>query len=387
MILEHPDRHLTDQEFYTHLKFSLLMSGGFDEDEDSEIALYRLSIGEEEYYEVFSRIYMAWQFTETSVIVEKDSYEFEDSFDKAKEEVEKKPDDEKNKLKKLLDKISKGKGLKAEEIGQLSWVWDKIYGQIRFTPRQYKVWEKVSEIFQGEIDKYLDSLINDNLQIAKKNYYKFERQKDVLIRLIEEDKKIGLYGKNFIITEKIDDAGNVVRSPDFCIIQTVYALQKLGYLKVNNVWESYEYTGLNNDKTIRFININLTLEDVFVEEINNRYKRENPKVVIEKFDAKTGLLTFSGQQIELSKKGKETDSVLLMKTLLKSESNDWLHNDQILEDWGYTDDDIKAVPKNKVYFAGLKINNAVALKTKLDDLIEINTTKARINPKYRKVDE
>jgi len=47
----------------------------------------------------------------------------------------------------------------------------------------------------------------------------------------------------------------------------------------------------------------------------------------------------------------------------------------------------KELPKNKVYFAGQKINNAVALKTQIEDFIECNTTKARINPKYRKVDE
>jgi predicted RNA-binding Zn ribbon-like protein len=98
-------------------------------------------------------------------------------------------------------------------------------------------------------------------------------------------------------------------------------------------------------------------------------------------------LKFAGQDIELSKKGKQTDAVLLLKTLLKEQTSDWKHNDEILTDWGYTDADQKKVPKNKVYFAGQKINNAVALKAQIEDFVECNTSKARINPKYRKVDE
>jgi hypothetical protein len=76
-----------------------------------------------------------------------------------------------------------------------------------------------------------------------------------------------------------------------------------------------------------------------------------------------------------------------MRTLLTAKNDEWKHNDEILSDWGLTDEDMKKVPKNKVYFAGQKINNAVALKTQIADFIECNTSKARINPKYRKVDE
>jgi hypothetical protein len=105
------------------------------------------------------------------------------------------------------------------------------------------------------------------------------------------------------------------------------------------------------------------------------------------FDDKTGVLKFADQEIALAKKGKETDSVLLMRTLLKESVGEWKFNDEILVDWGYSDELQIELPKNKVYFAGQKINNAIALKTKINDFIECNTTKARINPKYLKVDE
>src|SRR3989344_6671900 len=121
MILDSPNKHLTDQEFFTHIKFLLLMSGKFDEDED-KVSLTLLSIGEEEEYEIFSRIYMAWQFTETDVLLDKGVYGFEESFSKAKEEIDKKPDNEKKELKKLLNKVTTGKTFKAEEVVTLSWV-------------------------------------------------------------------------------------------------------------------------------------------------------------------------------------------------------------------------------------------------------------------------
>ena len=99
------------------------------------------------------------------------------------------------------------------------------------------------------------------------------------------------------------------------------------------------------------------------------------------------LLKFAGQEIELAKKGKETDAVLLLETLIKVEDDEWKFNDEILNEWGYTEADVKRLPKNKVYFAGKKINTAVALKTQIEDFIECSTSKARINPKYKKVDE
>ena len=110
-----------------------------------------------------------------------------------------------------------------------------------------------------------------------------------------------------------------------------------------------------------------------------------PLKVIGAFDPKSGILKFAGQDIELSNSGKHTDAVLLMTTLLKAEPSEWMHNDEILRDWGYNEDDTVRLPKKKVYFAAKKVNTTVAIKTKVEDLIDFNTAKARINPKYLKV--
>jgi len=112
-----------------------------------------------------------------------------------------------------------------------------------------------------------------------------------------------------------------------------------------------------------------------------------PLKLVEAFDSKSGVLSFAGQEIELSNSGKHTDAVLLMTTLLKAEPSEWMHNDEILRDWGYNEDDTERLPKKKVYFAAKKVNTAIAIKTKVEDLIDFNTAKARINPKYLKVDK
>ena len=200
-----------------------------------------------------------------------------------------------------------------------------------------------------EMDKYLDNFINNRLAVAKKNYYAFETQKKALITLIEEDKKIALYGNSFIVREKIDGKCIYEKMSDFCLLQTVYALQKLGYLKIVGMWEDVKHKDNAGyyDKSTRYINVNLVLDKTFIDEINNKYKKDNPKNVFEKFDPKKGTLKFAGKEIDLAKKGKETDAVLLMKTLLKSKNDEWVHNDEILSDWGYNDDDQKDTPKKK----------------------------------------
>jgi hypothetical protein len=76
-----------------------------------------------------------------------------------------------------------------------------------------------------------------------------------------------------------------------------------------------------------------------------------------------------------------------MKALLKKDDDDWMHNDEIFQVWGFNEKDIKNAAKNKIYFAAQKVNNNVAIKTGIEDFLDFTTTKARINPRYKKVDE
>lgn len=386
MILDKPENHLTDQEFFTHIKFFnyIFKNTEIPDDEDTfEVSL--ITLAWDDHYKVFQRIFKTSQILDIGIEIE----EIDDDIESIKKEVNKKPQKEQDKLNKIIKKIKSGKEINIEEVADISWVWVKVYERMKFYPVEDNTLTELKDVITLEINKYLDNFINNKLTIAKKNYYKFETQKRVLIRLIEEGKKISLYGNNFIISEQIDKDGVIETRPDFCLVQTVYALQKLGYLQVIDVWEDVKnpINSSYSDNFIRSISVNIVLAETFINEINSNYKKENPQNIFEAFDEKRGILKFAGQEIELAKKGKETDAVLLLSTLLKEETTDWKHNDEILADWGYHDEDRKEIPRNKVYFAGQKINNAVELKTKIADFIECNTSKARINPKYRKIDE
>jgi len=289
----------------------------------------------------------------------------------------------------ISEKIKNGKPIKFSETGMLSWAWFEVYDSTHFLPHQYKISDETKSEVKKDIDAYLENLINGKLSIVKNNYYKFTILKEAFIQMIEKKGVLKLFGKNFVIKEELNNEGNLKSDPNFCIVQTVYALQHLGYLTVNNIWRDYDN---RNSETISinaryFVSINMTIEDGFISEINDRYKKENPKNVIEGFNKEKGILKFAGAEINLSLKGKETDASLLMNTLYKKDDTDWIYNDEIFEDWKFNQADILKSPKNKIYFAAKKINEKVAMKTKIEDFIEFTTEKARINPRYNKVDE
>ncbi len=324
MIIDNIDKHLTDKDFFVYAKFFDLFIEKKGIEDKENFPLRYFGIGSSEDGEVFNNLFMSAQLLEISVDIEK-GYDFKKQIEKAKEEIKQKSEKEQKKLLKITKKIQGGKRIKITEVADISWVWYEIYNHIRFVPSECKIPKEIEKVFRSELNKYLDNLIDDNLSITRNNYYKFETQKKALITLIEKDNKISLYGNNFIIKERINNEGILMKIPDFCLIQIVYALQKLGYLKVLDVWESREYPKDSfdrervdfNKEPAKYINTNIILEDVFMDELNDSFKEKNPKVYFEKYDDKKKVLRFAGKNITLAKKGKDTDAIRLLETLLK----------------------------------------------------------------------
>lgn len=225
------------------------------------------------------------------------------------------------------------------------------------------------------LDDYINQYLNNQLLVVDRSYFTFEKQKQVFFEKIKKSDSIKKYGHNFIISHTIKPI--LSETLEFLFMQTLYAMQKLGYLKVLDFWHE------NDDLSDKKYCANIVLEDKLIEEINEVYKTENPKTNFEKFDEKRGILNFAGKQIVISKGGKETYPLQLLQTLSKDTSRHWFE-DEILEDWGYTEEEAKDLPKNRVYFASLKVNNIVARSIQIDDFIEHTTEKFRINPKYLK---
>ncbi len=393
-MIEDLNKHLTDQEFFTYAKFfdMVINKKNLADEDQREIGVYQFSIGEDESYRRFRRLFNFIKYQDLPVKISESRYnkleEMIGSYAKGKD-AKGAGMPTKEDLDTICEKINNGKPIKFSETGMLSWAWFEVYDSTHFLPHQYEISNEVKSNVKKEFDTYLENLINGKLSIAKDNYYKFNILKEAFIQMIERKGVLKLFGKNFVIKEELNNEGNLKSDPNFCIVQTVYALQHLGYLTVNNIWRDDEYKEqYSSSSNIRyFISINVTIEDSFISEINDRYKKANPKNVIEGFDKPKGILKFAGEEIILSLKGKETDASLLMNTLYKKEDTEWIYNDEIFEDWKFNQADILKSPKNKIYFAAKKINEKVAMKTKIEDFIEFTTEKARINPRYNKVDE
>ena len=230
------------------------------------------------------------------------------------------------------------------------------------------------------IDEYIDLFLNTELFVYDRNYFIFERQKQIFVDRLKKMSAFDNYGSNFVVSEPVKRMEKSESAKGFLFIHTLYALQKLRYITVMRLWhertdEGYTY------------HANIVVYPSLMEEVTGMYQKENPTKIIESFDEADGILRFAEEEISLAQKGKQTYAVLLFKTLLKWKSGEWVNNDEIFDDWKYSDDDIKGMSKNALYYAGRGIIDAVAKKTQIIDFLECKTKKIRINPKYRKVDE
>lgn len=256
-------------------------------------------------------------------------------------------------------------------------LWDNAESEIYLVPRESLKQEDIN--LKRKLDDYIQKFINGELLIADTNYFNFQKQRQLFIKLIRDMKALEEYGINFIITNRDNTLNPFYKSDSTLFIHTIYALEYLGYLRVLNL----DFSGAS--EYYPDYKVNILPSESFKEFIYQDFKKENPKTVIEWYDEKKWVLTFSWKKILISKSWKETDASLLIKTLLKSEWDDYLHNDEIFEDWGFNETDISKASKNKIYFAGQKINKDIQLATLIEDFLDVATTKVRINPKYKDI--
>lgn len=260
-----------------------------------------------------------------------------------------------------------------EQLDLLEPFFHSVLPQVYFQP---DLSEKDVSKLRAFLDDYTDRFLNGELIIYDKNCLTFERQKAAFIQEIKVEKFLEKYGNNFVIRDFSFKDSDGDAKDGTLFVHTLYALEKLGFIKVRRLWQDKEITDTSN-KAYASI---MVLEPL-LEEMTSNYKKENPENIFEKYDESQNILFFAGKEIELSKKKKQTDPVLLIKTLLQEPERYW-HKDEITDDWGYNDED--EIKKNKLYYAARKLNSLVQLKTGIEDFIDHNTDKFRINPKYLK---
>ena len=371
--------YLSETEFYAYIKFyNLLFNSNFLKGKEL-FSLHQLHLKDyHDIHEAFSLI-MGIQNIPQNMRISSDVPSEQEIKEIKKEIQQLENEEEKKAAKKILKKLNDGKSITLQEMSLMTWVWYEIYYKANFQPSNYKI-TSFKRSYKKQLNNYLDAFINDQLLIDRKNYFGFDAQKKLLVYLLEEKKMLRLYGNNFIIIEPIDDQGNIKEQKEFALIQTIFALEKLGYLEVLDLWET------SHGEENHCIRINVIISAIFVEELNQKFQEDNPKLFFDKYDSNRKVLTIADKKITLAKKNKDTDSIRLLETLLK-EPRERRWEDEILEDWGYREDETKTLPKNKVYFAKNNLNTIIKKAVNIDDFIEGSTREFNINPRYLKIEE
>jgi len=146
-VIEDLNNHLTDQEFFTYVKFfdMVICKNNLDtEPRDGRVSVYELSIGDDEPYHRFSRLYQFVKYKD--ILVEVSGGKFGNlpqsinAYNPDKNDSNKPT---KLEIKTLYEIIEHGEQIKFTETGQLSWAWFDVYNNTRFLPHEYKISDKI----------------------------------------------------------------------------------------------------------------------------------------------------------------------------------------------------------------------------------------------------
>jgi hypothetical protein len=240
---------------------------------------------------------------------------------------------------------------------------------------------KNRKILADFMGKYITNFIDDSLQKNRANFYCFSKQKEKLIRELFYKEKD--YGKSLILEypRSVDIA--LGADEEYLFIHTLIALEKLGYLEVDEIWISD--MDLPPEKQTEGYKVKLNLKDKFFEEedeiiygkIFKKPTAKEQKVKAIDFDETKSILHFDGKEIIISKT-RNSNGHYLLKTLFKNKGKIW-EFDEIAEDWN---DEYEKDGWNRYYNAGYAVNEKIAKETTIKDFLDITNKTVAINKKY-----
>lgn len=263
----------------------------------------------------------------------------------------------------------------AEDVLYVGLYWDIYLAKKKDQPT-------LQASLKQSIDRYILWYINWELLVTEKNYFNFSINQEIFVKMIQDMNALNTFWRNFIVSSN-SEFSPFQRDQQLLFVHTVYAMEYLWYLQVLNISRSFEWSGVDFETVFH---VNIIPNELLRGLVYKEFQKENPETVITWYDWKTWILTFAGKEIIIGKSGKETDARLLLWSLMKAWWDQYMHNDEIYEDWGFNEADIRDAPKKKIYFAWIGINKLMELEAWVDDFLEVTLSKARINPKYRKID-
>ena len=236
---------------------------------------------------------------------------------------------------------------------------------------------KNKKALSGFVDKYITNFQGDSLEKDTENFYRFDKQKETLIRKLRslEEK----YGKSFILEYPENIELVLGTDKEYLFIHTLITLEKLGYFAIEKIW--IFDMDLPPEKQTESYKIKLRLEEKYFEErtsspLHALYSKEQKNKVLG-FNEKNSLLQFNGKEITISKT-RNSNAHYLLQTLFKDKSKIW-EFDEVAEDWG---EEYKKRDWGRYYNAAYKVNEKIAKDTTIKDFLSITNKTVAIQKKY-----
>lgn len=262
-----------------------------------------------------------------------------------------------------------------------------LYGSssmLNFLEFNNKLTEKTSAKLSEFVNNYIDRFINDGLKIKNKNFYRFDKQKRVLVDFLHASEEN--YGNRFLIEASTHatvqgiyyQANEGVRTQEYIFAHTLIALEKLGYFVIEDIFVNNPSRAVNEQEN-DYYKVNITLSNKFYEEFIPRAKVAEETT----FDEATSSLTFNGKNIEISKT-KDSDPHYLLTILFRDKHKVWAY-DEIREDVLFQARGKKYNPHKdwrKIYNAAYSVNNKVQKATQISDFLNATKTSVAIKRPY-----
>ena len=168
----------------------------------------------------------------------------------------------------------------------------------------------------------------------------------------------------------------------FLFIHTLLAFEKLGYLKIEELYTFY--WGENPQNHTEDYKAKVSLNDSFCSDY---YNKNEDKVAKDnegesKIEFVDKVLFFKNQQFNFSNSPNQYE---LLGTLFKDIQKEWNY-DEIEEDWDPTCYEERLKQQDywkKFYNSAKEINKKIAIETGVKDFLLMNTKQIKVNKKYK----
>jgi len=167
-----------------------------------------------------------------------------------------------------------------------------------------KVHKKIENKLGRFIDDYIDNFIEDKLIDYEKNYYKFEKQKQITFNKLRP--YIEKYGNRFLFEygKDTDEANLYGLDAHYLFIHSLSALERLKYLNIDKLW-IFEMMTPPNEQTENY-KIRMSINQKLIEEIspeqNKKLEEAQSKKDTLRFDPLNGLFEYNGKTYHITSK-------------------------------------------------------------------------------------